>query len=161
MQAVPARAKIPELWSAEPQPLDRSLPSSHLATGMALRPLALHPDYQKLPELRSAGELLAERFFRPDKYNDRKAASYWTKFQFPFRWNSLLTALDSLSHMGFTTEDCGVSEALEWFVENQLAGGLWRTSYEQAKRKAPSDKEYDQMLWVTLAICRVFRSLLG
>jgi hypothetical protein len=63
--------------------------------------------------------------------------------------------------MGYTADNASVSKALDWFAENQDEDGLWRTSYEQTKRKARSHKEYQQMLWVSLAVCRVFRRLLG
>ena len=159
MQAVPAKEKTREVWSAPPVPPDRSLPFSHLATGMALRAFAAHPRYRKRSEVLIAAERLKSRFFQADKYNDRKAPLYWTKFQFPFWWTNILTALDSLSLIGYTAEDGDTGRGLDWFVSHQEANGLWRTSYEQAKRKALSAKERDAMLWVSLAICRVFKRL--
>ena len=41
-------------------------------------------------------------------------------------------------------------------VANQEDSGLWRTGYEQAKHTEPTDREKEAMLWVGLAICRVF-----
>ena len=161
LQAIPARQKTPEIWSAPPVPPDRSLPFSHLATGMALRGLAVHPEYCTRKEVRTAAELLKARFFRPDKYNDRKAPHYWTKFQFPFWWSNILTALDSLSLLGFSADDEDVQKGLDWFVSNQGENGLWRTSYEQAKRKELSAKEQDAMLWVGLAVCRTIKRFSG
>ena len=161
MQSVPAKEKTREVWSAPPAPPDRSRPFSHLATGMVLRAFAVHPRYSELSEARHAGKLLKSRFFHSDKYGDRKGPRYWTKFQFPFWWSNLLTALDSLSLMGFPFLDQDVQEGLKWFVENQQDDGLWRTSYEQAKRKDPSAKEREQMEWVSVAVCRVFKRFYG
>jgi hypothetical protein len=106
-----------------------------------------------------AAHRLKSRFLKSDQYNDRKAARYWLKFQYPFWWTNLLTGLDTLSLLGFGPDDLDVERALRWFADNQQAGGLWKTSYEQAKRAHPSAKEREAMLWVSLAICRVFRRL--
>jgi hypothetical protein len=161
MQAVPAKEKTREVWSAPPVPPDRRKPFSHLATGMVLRAFAALPRYCLLREARLAGKLLKSRFFRSDKYGDRKGPRYWTKFQFPFWWANVLTALDSLSLMGFSAEDDDVQKGLGWFVANQHENGLWKTSYEQAKRKEMTVKEKDAMLWVGLAVCRVLRRFFG
>lgn len=159
MQAVPAREKTRELWSAPPIPPDRSKPFSHLATGMALRPFAVHAHYRRLEPAALAARRLKSRLFQSDKYNDRRAPAYWTKFQYPFWWTNLLTALDTLSLLGFGPDDEDVRRGLQWFVENQQDGGLWRTSYEQSKRAMPSAKEREAMLWVGLAVCRVLERL--
>jgi hypothetical protein len=161
VQAVPAKEKTRDLWSAPPVSPDRSLPFSHLATGMVLRAFAVHPRYRHLPEVRVTGERLKARFFRADKYNDRKAPLYWTKFQYPFWWTNILTALDSLSLMGFAPDDRDIQEGLAWFQANQQENGMWKTSYEQAKRKKVSRKEQMASLWVSLAACRVLKRFYG
>ena len=76
---------------------------------------------------------LKERFFQPDKYNDRKAASCWLKFQFPFWWPNLLTALDTLSWLHFTRQDGDIARGLDWFLANQSADGLWEIGYGSGK----------------------------
>jgi hypothetical protein len=157
MQAVPAKEKTRELWSAPPISPDRSRPFSHLATGMALRPLAAHPDTRRLEPVVLAARCLKSRLFQSDKYNDRKAPAYWTKFQYPFWWTNLLTALDTLSLLGFGPDDEDVRRGLQWFVDNQQDDGLWRTAYEQSKRVVPTAKEREARLWVGLAVCRVFQ----
>jgi hypothetical protein len=156
MQAVSAKEKTREIWSAPPVPPDRSRPFSHLATGMALRPFAAHPEYRQLEAVTLAAHHLKSRFFKSDKYNDRKAPAYWTKFQYPFWWTNLLTGIDTLSLLGFGPCDEDVQRALQWFAENQQDDGLWLTSYEQSRRTRPSAKERETMLWVGLATCRVF-----
>jgi hypothetical protein len=161
MQAVPAKEKTREMWSAPPVLPERGKPSSHLATGMVLRAFATHPAYSQLAEARLAANLLKSRFLEPDKYGDRKAPQYWTKFQFPFWWSNLLTALDSLSLMGFPEDDGDVQKGLDWFVSNQQDDGLWKTSYELAKRREVTAKEKGAMLWVGLAVCRILRRFLG
>jgi hypothetical protein len=157
VQALPARDKTRALWSAPAIPPDRSLPSSHLATGMVLRFFAVHPRGRQLPEVQVAAQLLKSRLFRSDAYGDRKAPFYWTKFQYPFWWTNLLTALDSLSRLGFSSEDPSIQQGLQWFVGHQQGNGLWKTAYEQKERLQMSAKEQEAMLWVGLATCRVFR----
>ena len=48
-QAVPARQKTEAFWRSPPIPPQRSLPSSHIATGMVLRAFASHPGYRRHP----------------------------------------------------------------------------------------------------------------
>jgi hypothetical protein len=151
-QQVQAKQKTSQLWSGPPVSPERTRPHSHLATGMVLRAFAAHPDYRQLPEVIAAGKCLKERLFQPDKYNDRKAASYWLKFQFPFWWPNLLTALDSLSFLGFDRQDQDVARGLAWFTENQSADGLWETGYGSGRNAERMRR------WVGLAVCRVFRS---
>lgn len=155
MQAVPSREKTESLWRGAPVPPDRTKPFSHLATGMVLRAFAAHPGYRRSDEARLAGERLKERFFEADKYNDRRAPRYWTKFQYPFWWPNLLTALDSLSLMGFSRDDADVRKGLDWFVSNQQENALWDTSYGKGKKAG------EVKLWVGLAVCRVFERFYG
>ncbi len=155
VQLVPARQKTSQLWAGPSILPDRSRPHAHLATGMVLRAFAAHPDYRQRPEVIAAGKCLKKRFFQADKYNDRKAPSYWIKFQFPFYWPNLLTALDSLFYLGFDRQDKDISRGLAWFVENQSRDGLWETGYGSGRNAKRMRR------WVGLAICRVLRRFLG
>ena len=137
----------------EPIQPDKSKPFSHLVTGIVLRALTAHPRYRNTKEARRAGELLKSRFFKPDTYPDRKAPSFWTKFTYPFWFTDLLSSLDSLSLLGFTGEDPHVKEALRWLTDRQQEDGLWRVKL----LKSGGDKNLK--LWVSLAICRVFKRL--
>jgi len=149
-QGVPSKERE-GLWDKVAIPPERSLPFSHLATGMVLRAFSLHPAYVHRPEIHRAGELLKSRLFKPDPYNDRKSPGYWLKFQYPFFWTSLLTALDTLHHLGFTRKDLDIYQALDWFVKNQQPNGLWLTEYNKGANAARS------IPWVTLAVCRLLR----
>ena len=135
-----------------PIPPDRTKPFSHLATGMTLRAFAAHPEYRYLPEIKNAGDLLKSRFFKPDAYNDHKDIKYWTKFQFPFWWTDLLSALDTLGRLGCKSVDAQIGMGLDWFINNQGDDGLWKAYYE----KRP---EMDS--WVSLAVCRVLKLFFG
>jgi hypothetical protein len=155
-QLVPARQKTADFWQASPLPPDRTRPHAHLATGMVLRAFAAHPAYSRRPEVLAAGVCLEQRLFQADKYNDRQAPAYWLKFQYPFWWTSLLTALDSLSRLGFSPRDVPIARGLAWFTANQDPDGLWETGYGSGKRAG------ENRAWVALAVCRVlkrFRSL--
>jgi hypothetical protein len=152
-QMVPWKQRTREYWLGMPLPPDRTRPHAHLATGMALRGLAVHPEYQHRPEVLAAGEVLKSRFFQPDQYNDRKATSYWFKYQFPFWWGNLLTALDSLARLGFDRLDPDIARGLEWFLNNQEEDGLWPTGYGSGKKAEPNRR------WVGLAVCRMLQQL--
>lgn len=151
------KSKPRELWSSTPVKPDRVKPFSHLATGMILRAFAVHSKYRNNKEAIHAADLLKERMFKPDKYNDRRSQAYWTKFQYPFWWPNILTALDTFSSMGFGRDDPQIQGALQWFVENQRDDGLWNTEYEN-KKGIIKPREQDTQLWVGLAICRVMKS---
>jgi hypothetical protein len=140
---------------AEPVEPDRSKPSSHNWTDMALRAFATHPRYAKCKEAEAAGILLKSQFFRPDAYSSYGAASYWVRFQ--FWWPNLLTALDSLSRMGFARDDPDIVKGLEWFVDHQEPDGLWNVTYVAGKKIAENERNRERRLWVSLSVCRIFR----
>ena len=129
---------------------DRSKPFSHCITGVVLRAFAAHWKYRNTKETKIAGGLLKSRFFQPDRYPDRRAASFWTKITYPFWFTDILSSLDSLSLLGFSKNDSQIEKALDWLTTNQKENGLWKSSYEKAK-----DREIH--LWVSLAICRMLK----
>jgi hypothetical protein len=132
----------------DPIPPDRKLPSSHLATGMVLRAFGEHDQYRKRMEVRAAGQVLKSRFLKPDAYPDHQDIKYWTKFQFPFWWTDLLSAMDLLQKIGFGRTDKDIQRGMEWFIQNQGPDGLWKATYE---------KRAEMDLWVSLAVCRVLK----
>ena len=143
--------------SAAPLQPERSQPFSHNATGMILRAFAVHPHYRHCAAAQTAARLLAGRFFQPDAYTSYQDASYWLRFEYPFWWNSLLSALDSLSQMGMSKDDAQIRLALDWLVEHQQPSGLWQVSYARpGEVEKQSKKAQGMKLWVSLAICRVF-----
>lgn len=125
-------------------------PFSHLITGIVLRAFAAHPKYRKSEEAKLAGELLTSRFFKPDRYPDRKAVDYWFRVSFPFWWTDIISSLDTLLKIGFTSLHPQIKLALETLKERQLDNGLWDLKLLKAKNK-------DLPLWIALAICRVFK----
>ncbi len=144
--------------NAEPLQPDRTKPFSHNATGMILRAFAAHPVYRHAQAARTAAGLLAGRFFQPDAYTSYQDARYWLRFEYPFWWNNLVSALDSLSLIGLSRDDEHIQQGLDWLLEHQQADGLWKVSYA-----VPGEVEKDtpkgqvMKLWVSLAICRVVR----
>lgn len=154
-QAVPSKERTPAFWSAKPVMPPRSLPHAHLATGMVLRAFAAQTEYHQRPEVIAAGNCLKSRLFQADAYGDRKAPGYWLKFQFPFWWNSLLSALDTLVNLGFSCQDGDIARGLDWFVAHQEQDGLWPTGYGSGKQAEGNRR------WVGLAICRVIKKLKG
>lgn len=154
VQALPASRKTESLWHSEPVPPDRALPFSHLATGMALRALTAHRRFRHRHETLAAARLLKQRFLKADRYHDRRAAVYWTRFQFPYWWTDLLSGLDIMVRTGIDRTDADVQRALGWFISNQENDGLWPTGYTKGRRAQAN------RAWVGLAICRVLRRLL-
>ncbi|HEY9088859.1 MAG TPA: hypothetical protein VIO36_11875 [Anaerolineaceae bacterium] len=143
---------------ADPIEPDRSQPFSHNWTGMALRAFAQHPTYRAGKAAQTAARLLVSRLFRKDAYPSYEAASYWVRFEYPYWWNQLISALDTVSMIGLTRADEKVAQGLCWLAANQQPDGLWKVTYarENARQTA---KSRDQQLWITLAACRVFKRL--
>jgi hypothetical protein len=129
-------------------------PFSHLVTGVVLRAFAAHDKYRHSEVARAAGELLASRFFEKDAYPDRQGLDFWLKFSYPFWFTDLLSSLDSLSLMGFTVNNPQIAKALEWFTARQQENGAWKLPLLRTKDK-------DLSLWLSLAICRVFKRFYG
>ena len=150
-QVVPAKQKTNAFWLSDPIAPDRTKPHAHMTTGMVLRAFAAHPAYRYRDEAMRAGNALKGRLFKPDKYNDRKASSYWFKLQYPFWWTNLLTALDTLYWLGFARQDDHIARGLNWFYSNQESDGLWDTGYGSGKRAQ------ENRHWVGLAICRMLK----
>jgi hypothetical protein len=133
---------------------DYSKPFSHALSLFVIRAYAVHPNFRESFTAKKTGKLIKSRFFKADKYADRKSVGYWFKFQYPFWWGNLLTALDSLSRLGFKMDDPDVNKGLEWFYDNQLESGLWPTGYGKGKRND------ENQAWVGLAVCRVIKKFI-
>lgn len=142
---------------AEPVEPDRTKPFSHNWTGMVLRAFAAHSSYRTLEAAKTAAKLLKSRFFQPDSYTSYQAASYWVRFQYPFWWNNLVTALDTISLIDPTMDE-QMEKALAWLIDHQEEDGLWKATYVQGK-EINNLKARETRLWVTLAICRVLKRM--
>ena len=69
-----------------------------------------------------------------------------------------MTALDSISLIGVSKGDKQIDQALEWFVDHQETNGLWKVTYAKTQEK-DTVKNREMKLWITLAICRIFKRL--
>ncbi len=142
---------------AEPVEPDRNQPFSHNWTDMVLRAFAVHPVYRQSEESRLAGKLLKSRFFQPDVYSSYESASYWTRFV--FWWPNLLTALESLSLLGFSADDPDMDQGLQWFFDHRQTDGLWECAYG-GKSVARSQDYSLERVWISLKICRMLKHFL-
>ncbi len=104
---------------ADPILPDLAKPSGHMETGCVLRAFAAHPKYRLSPEAKIAGEFLASRFFKQDTYSGRQDVRFWEKITYPFWFTDILSALDSLSFLGFTSENPNIQKGLSWFFNKQ------------------------------------------
>lgn len=149
------RGKSLEAITAPGRPIepDRTKPFSHLVTGIVLRAYASHKTHRKSAEARIAGELLLSRFFQRDNYADRSAADYWLRFSYPFWFTDLISAMDTLSTLGFTSENPQMAEGIRWFVDHQQKDGGWKL------KALKNQKRFESSLWLDLSICRVLKSL--
>ncbi|WP_414470138.1 hypothetical protein [Methanobacterium sp. ACI-7] len=145
-----ARKKLDVLNGPELIQPVKSKPFSHFVTGMVLRAFAAHPQYRKSESAKKAGELLISRLFKSDKYSDRRGKDFWEKVSYPFWFTDIISALDSLSFIGFTKDISHIAEALEWLKNRQTEDGLFDV---KIVRGADKDLPY----WICLAISRLFK----
>ncbi|MBD3206214.1 hypothetical protein GF319_07705, partial [Candidatus Bathyarchaeota archaeon] len=96
--AIPLRTrnmKLDALKNKQTIEPDKTKPFSHLVTGIVLRPFSLMEGYKE--KVYDTGMKLADRVFTRDKYSDRQAVEYWTKFTYPYHWTDILSTLDTLT----------------------------------------------------------------
>ena len=136
---------------------DKSKPFSAAGTGMVLRAFSVHPTYQKSEEALNAARLLKSKFLKKDNWTSYQHPDNWIRFQFPFWWTNLVSALDSLSLMGFSKDDEDVENALKWLINHQQSEGLWKISYSKIHKAPDNKKSFEIRLWITLSICRIFK----
>lgn len=139
-------------------------PSSHLVTGMVLRAFASSRTRKQSREARRAAELLATRFLQPDRYEDRKAASYWEHLNEPRFWVDVLDALDSVTAIGLGKENSGVRTAEAYIRGRQSEDGFWYPGPPDKDapkngEKAPASKDKDAALWLTLRVLLTLRRI--
>ena len=138
-----------------------SSPSSHNWTGMVIRALAAHPRYRESAEARRAAILLKSMFFQKDPhYTSYQDAGYWVRFQYPFWWNSLVAALESITLIGISSEDADIMNAISWLQKNQLKNGLWKLSYSKKHTVKYNARARENQLWISLAICRIIKRVI-
>ena len=136
---------------------DFSKPFTHSGTGMIIRAFAYHPEHRKSEAALKAAGLLKQQFFKKDNSTSYQDPDNWVNFKYPFFWTDLISALDSLSLMGISTDDVYIKNALKWLIDNQLETGLWDNSYSKIHSNIKNEKTYQIQLWVSLAICRIFK----
>jgi hypothetical protein len=143
-------------------------PSSHLVTGMALRAFAASPTRRSSREARRAAELLATRFLQPDRYPDRKTASYWEQIGEPRFYTDVLNALDSVTAVGLGKENSGVRTAEAYVRGRQNPDGLWypgapvrpepgTKAAANANATPTTAKEREPARWLTVRVLIVLR----
>jgi hypothetical protein len=153
--------KLTSTWSAEPEKeFDWSRPFSAAGTGMALRALAVHPGYRDTIEAKQAAALLKSKFLKKDNWSWYEHPDNWVRFQFPYWWNHLVSALDMMSLLGFSKYDADIHLALTWFYDHQESDGLWKVSYSSIHKLNESERSRETQLWITLSICRILKRFL-
>ncbi|MFH0945868.1 MAG: prenyltransferase/squalene oxidase repeat-containing protein [Planctomycetota bacterium] len=141
---------------APPLEPDRSRPFTHMVTGMVLRAFAAHEGYRNREEIQHAGRLLKSRFFQPDSSSSYKAAAYWTIFNWPYWWNDLVSALDSLEQLRLPADDPEIAAGLAWFFEHQRKDGLFDLTSING-RTATGPRAATQRGWTGLNIVKLIR----
>jgi hypothetical protein len=152
--AVPLRTRAISLDAqamlSPPVAPDRSRPSSHMVTGVVLRALASHTAYRERDETRRAAFWLMSRLFKKDNYPDRGGRVFWERTSFPFWFTDIISALDTLTLLGFGADRREVRSALEWLRERQLPDGTFGLGLLKGAG-------HDAAGWQAFAAFRVFK----
>lgn len=148
-------------WTDEPwRDFDWQKPFSAAGTGMAIRALAVHPRYCTSKQARTAAALLCSKFFKEDNYSSYRHKDNWVRFQFPYWWNHLVSALDMATSIGLTDKNNeSVRTAIDWLIQNQQPNGMWKASYSSIHKQSNNKKSHAVSLWISLAICNIFKRL--
>jgi hypothetical protein len=117
---------------------------------MVLRAFAAHPKYQKSDDALKTGELLISRFFKNDKYPDRRSKNFWERVGFPFWYTDIISALDSLYFLGFNRNNSQIKGALNFLRDKQNENGNFNLKITRGRDK-------DLPYWICLAVCRLFK----
>lgn len=147
-------------------------PSSHLITGMVLRAFASSKDMRGSREARRAAELLATRFLQPDRYEDRKAPSYWEVLTEPRFYTDVLDGLDTITSIGLGKENSGVRTAEAYLRARQAKDGLWypgmpvkgdsaisRLPSKPSAKSTRDSKDVAEAIGLTLRVLVVLRKI--
>lgn len=130
---------------------DLEKPFSAMVTGVVLRAFAAHAEYKKSAAVRHAGALLLSSLFKRDNYPDRAGKESWLRFNFPFWYTDLVSALDTLSRLGFAASEPQIHKGLTWLEDHQQPNGLWDLHLLKGRNKRILQ------LYLSLAICRIFK----
>lgn len=140
---------------------DRTKPLCLNSTGMILRAFSNHPIYRKSEEAIKAAILLKKHFFMENNYSTYKHKDHWLFFQFPYWWNNLIAALDSISKIIPWKNDEDIQKAINWVLQHQEDNGLWKMSYSSIHKNTITKKTYDMQLWITYVILKILKRLIG
>jgi len=134
------------------------------ATLDTLRVAALDPETAAHPAIARGAAAVCELLMEPRTRSVLWMSRYhvgleWTTLQYPYFDYSLISALDALARLGYTTEYPKIARALEYLQSRQLPDGTW--SLDQHPRPLPFDlgEPGQPNKWVTLDALRTIRLL--
>jgi hypothetical protein len=121
---------------------------------VVLRALAIHPGYREREETRRAALWLMSRLFTKDRYPDRGGREYWERTSFPFWFTDIISALDTLTSLGYGPERGEMRSAMEWLRARQLPDGTFGM-------KLLKGASHDASGWQAFAASRAFKRALA
>jgi len=138
---------------------DKTKPFCLNSTGMIIRAFAAHNSYKKSTAAKKAANLLKQHFFLENNYTTYKHKDHWLFFQFPYWWNNIVSALDSVSLIFEDQNDEDIKKAVDWLINHQEESGLWKISYSKIHKNTNTLKTQEAQLWITLVICRILKRI--
>jgi hypothetical protein len=131
------------------------------ATHDVLRIAALDRWTASQPTVIMAADVVCDLLMLPrmDRYHIGEKWGTWECLKYPYFGFSVISALDALVRIGFTTENTKIANAAEYLLSRQLPDGTW--PLDESWSRAPIDfgRVNEPNEWLTLDALRVIKLL--
>jgi squalene cyclase len=131
------------------------------ATIDVLRVAALDPDTAAQPEIARAVASVCDLLMEPrmSRYHVGEGWGTWKALKYPYFGFSVISALDALSHLGYTAEEPRIAAAVAYLLSRQMPDGAW--PLDQSWPNPPLDfgRVGEPNKWLTLDILRAIKRM--
>jgi hypothetical protein len=126
-----------------------------------LRMAALDPETASLSGIAPAAAAVCNLLMEPrmSRYHIGEAWGTWERLQYPYFGFSVISALDALARLGFTSDDPGIAKAMEYLLSRQRPDGTWPLDESWANPPIDFGHSGEPNKWITLDAMRVVKLL--
>jgi hypothetical protein len=128
------------------------------ATHDVLRVAALDTVMAAHPAVRRGAEALCDLLMKRGMSKYHTGAS-WTILDYPYFDMSLISSLDALVRLGYTTEQPQIDKALDYLLSRQLPGGAWPLDRSPYRTPLSFGQLGEPNKWLTLDALRVLKAV--
>jgi hypothetical protein len=104
----------------------KEIPSCIWSTMMVVRGLARSSKYRRRPELRTGADFFLDRFFKKNWHEAYyHTEANWTRLRYPPFPGDGLSALYTLSILGYGPSDKRMEKPIRWLLDTRHSDGFW------------------------------------